>query len=219
MLAAFIYLLVLLKAIRTAQWWRLRNHTDFNVLINTTIGLAFIWYLKVDFPDTNTPYLAGLNLHLVGATLMTLMFGWSFAIITTSLVVLTSTLFATGPATENLMTFPIDFLATCALPVTLSYAIFSVVDKRLPNNFFIYIFLCAFFTAAFSMASVIFSTTMLHYLSATYTMEILSYSYLPFGLILMFPEAFMTGMLMTIFVVYRPEWVSTFDDRRYLYKK
>ena len=29
-------------------------------------------------------------------------------------------------------------------------------------------------------------------------------------------EAFLTGALVTLFVVYRHEWVSTFDDSRYL---
>jgi uncharacterized membrane protein len=26
----------------------------------------------------------------------------------------------------------------------------------------------------------------------------------------------LTGMILTLLVVYRPEWVTTFDDRRYL---
>jgi uncharacterized membrane protein len=32
-------------------------------------------------------------------------------------------------------------------------------------------------------------------------------------------EAFATGMLITLMVVYRPAWVATFDDRRYLLGK
>jgi len=33
---------------------------------------------------------------------------------------------------------------------------------------------------------------------------------------LSFGEATISGMLMTLFVVYRPSWVATFDDSRYL---
>jgi uncharacterized membrane protein len=29
-------------------------------------------------------------------------------------------------------------------------------------------------------------------------------------------EAFTSGALITVLVVYRPQWVTTFDDRRYL---
>jgi uncharacterized membrane protein len=32
-------------------------------------------------------------------------------------------------------------------------------------------------------------------------------------------EAFATGMLITVMVVYKPQWVATFDDRRYLLDK
>jgi uncharacterized membrane protein len=31
--------------------------------------------------------------------------------------------------------------------------------------------------------------------------------------------ATLTGMLITLLVVYRPSWVATFDDRRYLRDK
>jgi len=36
------------------------------------------------------------------------------------------------------------------------------------------------------------------------------------GLMLGFGEAFLTGMLVTILVVYRRDWVVTFDDARWL---
>jgi len=36
------------------------------------------------------------------------------------------------------------------------------------------------------------------------------------GMMLGFGEAFLTGMLVTILVVYRRDWVVTFDDARWL---
>jgi len=38
----------------------------------------------------------------------------------------------------------------------------------------------------------------------------------PFLIYLAFGEGTLTGMILTLLVVYRPEWVATFDDRRYL---
>jgi uncharacterized membrane protein len=32
-------------------------------------------------------------------------------------------------------------------------------------------------------------------------------------------EALLTGMVMTMMVIYRPDWVVTFDDARYLENK
>ena len=66
------------------------------------------------------------------------------------------------------------------------------------------------------MAGAILTTSGIHYLSGSLSFARLTYTYLPYGLILMLPEAFINGMLMTVFVAYRPEWVSTFDDQRYL---
>jgi uncharacterized membrane protein len=39
---------------------------------------------------------------------------------------------------------------------------------------------------------------------------------LPFYFLMDWAEAFATGMMVTLMVVYRPEWVATFDDARYL---
>jgi uncharacterized membrane protein len=204
--------LILYLAIRSAQWWRLRDQHDLNVLICTILGVFFIWILKADYAANQFSF--GLNLHLIGATLLTLMFGWSFAVLALSLVI-TAIAIIHG---DNGFALAWNVLITGILPISVSYRIFRFADRRLPNNFFIYIFICAFFGAALSMASVILGTTAFHSLSGSFSLTYLSYNYFPYGLLLMFPEAFITGMLMSIFVVYRPQWVSTFDDHRYLQK-
>lgn len=217
MTGAVIYGWVMLHAIRSAQWWRFRNATDVNILINTSIIICLFWLMNTNFE--NSQVFVGPTLHLLGATLMTMMFGWAFAVLALS-IILTVYLFITATSfIDSLFTLPWDALATCVLPVLISYRLFHFVDTRLPNNFFIYIFVCAFFGAAISIGSVVLATTGLHYFSGSYSLDKLTYNYLPYGLILMFPEAFLTGMMMSIFVVYRPHWVSTFDDSRYLRKK
>ena len=40
--------------------------------------------------------------------------------------------------------------------------------------------------------------------------------HLPDSIYLGFGEAMVAGMLLTLFMVYRPTWVTTFDDARYL---
>ena len=40
--------------------------------------------------------------------------------------------------------------------------------------------------------------------------------YVPYLLYLAFAEGTLTGMVLTLAVVYRPQWVATFDDARYL---
>lgn len=216
-IGALVYGVVLLHTIRSAQWWRLRNASDVNVLLYTLLGVFFMWLMNTGFEESLSH--VGPTLHLLGATLVTMMFGWAFAIMLMSLVLVAFTIMTAPLVIESFYTLPWNALATCVLPVLVSYKLFHFVDRKLPNNFFIYIFVCTFFGAALALASVILTTASIHYLSGAYSFEKLSYGYIPYGLIMMFPEAFITGMLMSIFVVYHPEWVSTFDDYRYLRKR
>lgn len=53
-------------------------------------------------------------------------------------------------------------------------------------------------------------------LSGAYPWHIISADYLSIWPLLLFPEALLNGMAMTLLAVYRPHWVSTFFDREYL---
>ena len=57
---------------------------------------------------------------------------------------------------------------------------------------------------------------MLLTLAAGMPAELVFGEYLPTVLQLAFGEATLTGMLLTLAVAYRPQWVTTFDDARYL---
>ena len=199
------YGVAVVLALYHAPWWHLRDRRDFNVLACAILGLLFIWTLQAGV-------VSALTLHLLGATLLTLMFGWAFAILAMSILLISLSLMHDG----SWLALPWNALLLGVLPITISYGLFRFTDRFLPNNFFIYIFICAFFGAALSMAGVVLATTGMHYLSGAFTFAYVGYNYLPYGLLLMFPEAFITGMLMSVFVAYRPQWVSTFDDRRYL---
>lgn len=211
---AFVYAGCLLFAVGGAQWRRLRNQRDLNILLFAILGVIFMWRLDTSFIGNQSAFT--LNMHFSGATLMTLMFGWAFAMLAMSIVVLVTTLSTATPHMDALVAIPWNTLLTGVLPVLASYHLFRFADRRLPNHFFVYIFVCTFFGAALAVASVMFATTGFHYLSGSFNLEYLKYNYYSYTLLLMFPEAFLTGMLMSIFVVYRPQWVSTFDDQRYL---
>jgi uncharacterized membrane protein len=55
-----------------------------------------------------------------------------------------------------------------------------------------------------------------HYAAQTVPPATLGDGFLPFGLLLAWGEAFLSGLLTAIFVVYEPRWMATFDDSRYL---
>jgi uncharacterized membrane protein len=203
-----LFAIVLGLAIWRAPWFHLKDTASMNILLAMIVGIMVIWTMKAGFAP-------GLSIHLLGTTLLTLMFGWAFAILGIVVVLAGHALYSgTGWAA-----LPAEALLLGALPGAVSYMVFRLVDTRLPNNFFVYIFLVAFLGAALAIAATVAATTLVHVASGAYAAGEVWYNYTRYILLAMFPEAFITGMLMTLFVAYRPEWVSTFDDSRYLKDK
>lgn len=202
--AAFVTLLVF--SFKYAGWKSFVNTPGKqHVLFAAMVMLLLIWGMKAGISP-------GLGFHHLGATLFTLMFGWQFAMISLSVVLAVSI----GVQDQDWLSFGINGLFSIAVPVYVSYLILKISQKRLPDNFFIFIFVVAFFGAGVAIACSRLSATLLLYLVSAYPDAVLineSLSYLP---LFMFPEAFVTGMLISVFVVYRPEWVAMFDDDRYL---
>jgi uncharacterized membrane protein len=79
----------------------------------------------------------------------------------------------------------------------------------------VYFFVVAFFGSGLAMAGSGLVASVALVLGAGQPNALFD-EYLPYLLYLAFGEATVTGMLMTLIVVYRPSWVATFDDKRYL---
>ncbi len=202
-LAAILAILTL----RRANWRMLADSRNLNVFLAATVAVLGLWLIK-------TGVKPGLNFHLVGATALTLMFRPLFALFSIALITAAISLWHGEYAA-----FPANWLIMGAVPVGVSWALFRVIDGKLPNHFFIYIFLNAFFGAALAIVAVGLVSTGFAALSGAYPLAYLLEEYLPYYLLIAWSEAFATGMLVTMMVVYKPEWVATFDDRRYLLDK
>jgi uncharacterized membrane protein len=195
--------LALLMA-RRAAWPMLLDRANLNIFLGATVAVLGLWLIKAGIKP-------GLNFHLLGATALTLMFRPLFALLALGLITAAISLWQGQYAA-----FAANWLLMGALPVGVSWAIFRLVDARLPNHLFIYIFLNAFFGAAIAILAVGLASTAFIALSGAYTLDYLLEEYLPYYLLMAWGEAFATGMMVTLMVVWRPEWVATFDDRRYL---
>ncbi len=114
------------------------------------------------------------------------------------------------------MSFGLNFMVMALLPVLLSFALFRLADKRLPNHFFIFVFVDAFFGAGLAMVACGLCAALVLKLAGAYTGQYLGAQYLPYFILMGWAEAMVTGMLITLLVVYRPDWVSMFSDERYL---
>ena len=193
--------------VRRAGWRMLLNSANLNVFLAATVAVLGLWLIKTGIKP-------GLNFHLLGATALTLMFRPLFALFAIALITAALSLW-----NGEFAAFPANWLIMGAVPVGVSWTLFRLIDGKLPNHFFIYVFLNAFFGSAMAIAAVGLASTGFAALAGAYPLAYLLEEYLPYYLLIAWSEAFATGMLITMMVVYKPEGVATFDDRRYLLDK
>ncbi len=204
--AAWIaWVLFFARSLWCAPWRRLKDSEQLNVWLGMVVLLTVVWSLKAGIKP-------GLTFHLLGATVFTLSFGPHLAFIGLSLVTLGVTLNgAAGP-----FAYAANALLLAGLSVGLSQFFFRIFSGALPKHFFVFIFVNGFLGAALTIVGVGFAVTVLLAMAGAYQWDYLFSEYFPYFVLLAFSEAWLSGMLMTLFVVYRPEWVGSFDDSAYL---
>lgn len=204
--------LVWLWCLRTAPWRRLaenaRDGGQLNVWLGTIVVLMLFWSMKAGVRP-------GLNLHLLGATAFTLMFGRQLAILGLS-VVMAAVTFNGAAGWES---YALNVLVTAVFPCVVAHALLQVTLRYLPPNFFVYIFFAAFFGAGIAVVSTGLLATLLLWLAGVYPAQLLLDDYLPYFALLGFAESWLNGAAITLMVVYFPRWVGSFDDRRYLWHR
>lgn len=200
--------LVLVWIVRTGPWASLKQPARFNVWLGAAVALMLVWRMKAGvYP--------GLDLHLLGAMVATLLFGPQLAMALLA-VVLAGVMLATGGEWQS---GPMNWLVMAVWPVICAETIRRLVAWRLPRHFFVYVFVVAFFGSAATvlaqglLASVVLSA------AGVYALDFLAANYLPYVLLLGFSEAWLSGAVVTVLVIYRPDWVVSFDDRQYLKNK
>lgn len=158
---------------------------------------------------------SGLNAHLLGTMLITLMLGWRLGVLAMTLVCLLVSLWGNSP----LVNLGVTVLINAYLAVSICYLFFLVIEALLPRHLFIYLLLSAFFGSAINFIIVGTVSVLLLALFHAYDWHMLTHEFLPYYYLLSFAEAFISCGLITVFVVYRPEWVYSFRDERYLIEK
>lgn len=193
---------------RTAPWRRLLDGHQLNAVLGAAVILTLLWSL-------NAGVYPGLNLHLVGAMAATLIFGPQLALVVLALALAGITL----NGNVEWAAYPINFLMMGIVPVAFGSLYFKLADRFLPKHFFVYIFVNAFIGAAVTVLLQGVVASLALFAAGAYPADKLLSEYLPFFLLLGFAEAWLSGMALTLLVVYCPEWVASFDDRRYMIKK
>ena len=200
-----LYSLLLISALLTAPWSKLSDNEASHVYFAAVAVVCLLWTLHAGIAP-------GYNYHLLGVASLCLMFDWQFALLAVSLALLVTTW--QGPAGWE--AFAVNALVMGALPVLATRILLYASQRLLAHNFFIYIFVNAFFAGALGILLCGLAAAAVLALAQGGAVNRTDGDYLLFIPLLMFGEAFLNGMTMTLLVVYRPRWVSTFHDHWYL---
>ncbi|MFP4155079.1 MAG: energy-coupling factor ABC transporter permease [Halothiobacillaceae bacterium] len=202
----FLLLLpVLGLAIRHAPWRALVARPErVSLFLGATLALVLLWSLRADV----TP---GLSLHFLGITALTLIVGWSLAMVVGTLAYVGYVL-AGMAGWEGL---GIGVLVSVLLPATLTQVLLWVSRHALPPNFFIYVFVNAFAAAILSALMVALTTAGLFWAADFYSWDQLVHNYLRMMPLLALPEGVVNGMVMTALTLVAPHWVISFDEDFY----
>jgi uncharacterized membrane protein len=185
----------------------LKNKHQQHLVFGSAASLFVLWLFKAGIYD-------GLDVHFLGLSVVTLMLGFRLAIITAFITLLGSTVVGFN-AWENI---GVNGLVGTILPIGITYLFYMLSFHRITRQLFVYIFLCAFFPAALSIALKTLTLGLFYYTEGTYPWDVIFDNYVLLIPLLVFPEALLNGMAITLLVIYQPTWVYTFHDKFYLDK-
>ncbi|MDH1262328.1 energy-coupling factor ABC transporter permease [Pseudomonas sp. GD03944] len=201
-----LYAPLVLWAVCRAPWVELfsdlrRQH----LLFGTAFALFLLWLVRRDFES-------GLSYHFIGMTAVTLLLDWPLAILAG--VAAQLGLLALGR--QELAALGVNGLLLVLIPVAVTELCALRVEKAQPRNLFVYIFFCGFFPAALAALACILLGLGVLWFDGLFPMPPWLEDFVGYLWLVIFPEAFINGMLVTALVVFYPDWLETFNRSRYL---
>lgn len=195
-----------LLALRTADWRALRQvPARVHLVLGGVLFCVLLWSLSVRVIE-------GLSLHLLGMTTLTLILGWRFAILAGTLALVIHALLTSLPTGA----LAAAWLLTVAVPATVSRGLVYLLRRVRSRNLFIYMLGAGFgggLLSAFAVAVAALLLLLAMGRGAWAAEALANWPLLP---LIMFPEGFINGMVVTTLTVFYPDAVKTFDDRYYL---
>ena len=145
---------------------------------------------------------------LAGTCLLMLMLGWPMAVLMLLPVAGAVMGLADASAADALQ----RLVWLGLVPMTLALALGAALRRWLPNHLFVYILGRGFFATALAVGAAGALSAWVQGVPPTLAVEdvVLARVLAAFG------DAFITGMLVAIFVAFRPQWLATYTDRLYL---
>lgn len=184
-----------------------------NLFLSCIVLLAVAWNIRAHLPNSNIDNFIDLSFHFFGASLLVALFGFWSAITLLFIVALVGVFGLSGDLVEASR----HYIVVSVTPAILAYGVIQAVHRFLPKHLFVLI-LGNGYLAAFM--STFITGVMIYLLQLLFDINSFGSSD-PLGwflglLILSFMEGSLSGMLLAILLVYRPQWVSTYQEDVYM---
>jgi uncharacterized membrane protein len=198
-------LVVLLAACGVAlcfkPWATLRATELRNPWLAALVLLPWVWSLQGELPGSPP-------LQLSCAALLVLMFGWPLAVLSCVPVALCTALIDGSGALAALH----QAVWNGVLPATLGLGLGMLTRRWLPQHLMVYILARGFGATLLAMALTGGLWLLRHPLPpGSDVAAVLTGRWL-----VAWSDAVLSGMICAIFVAWRPQWMATYSDRRYL---
>lgn len=201
-----IVLLTTSWALRCAPWRALiavpsRQHAAYA----TCLFLAVFWLLNVEVREV-------LILHPLLMTAVVMVFGGELALLIGNVALLLGWVLEPRPWTA----LPVDSVLSVVTPTLVTLAVLRVIDRFSFTNLFVYMLGGGFAGAILSVLAMgLVAWALFGLTGASLELPILEDNAL-LVVLLMFPEGFINGTVVTMLTVFKPELLRTFDDHKYL---
>jgi len=201
-----LYAAVLLWACIRAPWVELFSDTRRqHLLFGAVLAIFVLWLVRRDFES-------GLSFHFIGLTAVTLLLDWPLAML--AAFVAQIALVVTGH--QQLTALGLNGVLLVLIPVTVTEICALAVERTQPRNLFVYIFFSGFFAAGLAALFCILAGLGVLLLDGRYPMPPWLNDFAGYIWLVMFPEAFINGTVVSALVVFYPDWMETFNRTRYL---
>jgi uncharacterized membrane protein len=204
---AMPWLNLLLAATAVAVAWSLRPWRAVRVMP----WPALVWWLLLPvFWSVDLLSAQPVMQPLAGSCLLMLMLGWPMAVLLLLPVAAGVLLLADATLAEALH----RLVWLGLVPISLALGLGWALRRWLPHHLFVYILGRGFFATALAVSGAGALSVALHGVPGGLAPEdvLLARWLAATG------DAFITGMLVAIFVAFRPDWLATYTDRLYLPK-
>ena len=210
-LATIVDITLLLVAMAVAwlfkPWRTLRHEPLQNPWLFAMLAVPVLWWTRHLLPSN-------VALHVSGAAMLVLMFGWPLTIWSLPWIALAAQALTwrQWPPSLNWADLLDQTVWSGVIPATLALLLGLLMRRFLPKHLFVYILGRGFIATALAITLTGALGALAQHRPESLSLDewLLGHWLLGWG------EAISTGMLTSIFVAFKPHWMLTYSDQRYL---